>query len=107
MEDLAKGCSSPEQPWALRYIFLRPQRKTLRHSFVECTRLTRMNDTAIDEVRYRLLHKDTKDHAKFPPIQGSSNEPITQSQFWYLANIPVPAHPSPIEGEWFKDPASG
>ena len=69
------------------------------------------NDTAIDEVRYRLLQKDTKDRAKLPPSKDCLVQQIKrahyQSQIWYLANISVLAQPSPIESGWFKDPASG
>ena len=69
------------------------------------------NDAAINEVRYRLFQKYTKDREKVPPTQGCLSKHIQhahyQSRVWYLADNTSPDHASPINNGWYKDPTSG
>ena len=65
------------------------------------------NENNINDVRYRLFQKGTKDQEKLPPSRKCLEQHIKcahhQDKVWFQADIPIPEIESPIGSGWCED----
>ena len=65
------------------------------------------NENNINDVRYRLFQKGTKDQEKLPPSRKCLEQHIKrahhQAKVWFQADVPFPEVESPIGGGWCED----
>jgi len=68
-------------------------------------------DTKINDVRFKLFNKGSKDHEKLPPTQSSLQQHIKrahhQCAVWHLSVVAQPDIPSPVGNGWYNDPSTG
>ncbi|KAG0718708.1 hypothetical protein GWK47_051946 [Chionoecetes opilio] len=65
------------------------------------------DETNINDVRYRMFQKGTKDPKKLPPSRKCLEQHIKrahhQAQVWFQADVPIPEIESPIGSGWYED----
>ena len=69
------------------------------------------NETSINNLRFKLFQKGTKELESLPPTQQSLQQHVKRAHYkskvWYLSGVPQPELSSPVGDGWYQDDTTG